>query len=66
MINLRFANGAIGNIDLCRNTVHGYDICTEVLGSVRSLLIGKLHQTAIGIAAPRTLDENRPVLVSEA
>jgi scyllo-inositol 2-dehydrogenase (NAD+) len=119
-INLRFANDAIGNIDLSRNAVYGYDIRTEVLGSEGSLLIGKLQQTdvlvmtrqgvtydtvpyfmerfhgaygaevrefvrcitegiepsptgldarqatAIGIAATRSLDENRPVLVSEA
>ncbi len=119
VINLRFANGAIGNIDLSRNAVYGYDIRTEVLGSEGSLLIGKLQQTAtlvmtrqgvthdtvpyfmerfgeaygaqvrqfvhcitqgyepsptgldarqataIGIAATRSLDENRPVLVNE-
>ena len=119
MINLKFANDAIGNIDLSRNAVYGYDIRTEVLGSEGSLLIGKLQQTAtlvmtrqgvthdtvpyfmerfgeayaaeirdfvtciledrppsvtgqdarqataIGIAATLSLDEARPVLVSE-
>jgi inositol 2-dehydrogenase len=119
MINLQYANGAIGNIDLSRNAVYGYDIRTEVLGSEGGLLIGKLQQTAtlvmtrqgvthdtvpyfmerfgeayaaeirafvtcilddrdplvtgqdarkataIGIAATRSLDENRPVMISE-
>jgi inositol 2-dehydrogenase len=119
MINLKYANGAIGNIDLSRNAVYGYDIRTEVLGSEGGLLIGKLQQTAtlvmtrqgvthdtvpyfmerfgeayaaeirsfvtciledrtplvtgqdarkataIGIAATRSLDENRPVMISE-
>jgi inositol 2-dehydrogenase len=119
LINLKFANGAIGNIDLSRNAVYGYDIRTEVLGSDGGLLIGKLQQTAtlvmtkegvthdtvpyfmerfgeayaaeirdfvaciresrepkatgldarcataIGIAATRSLDENRPVALSE-
>ncbi len=46
MINLRFANGAIGNIDLSRNAVYGYDIRTEVLGSEGGLLIGYMQQTA--------------------
>jgi inositol 2-dehydrogenase len=46
MINLKFANGALGNIDLSRNAVYGYDIRTEVLGSEGGLLIGKLQQTA--------------------
>ena len=119
MINLQYANGAIGNIDLSRNAVYGYDIRTEVLGSEGGLMIGKLQQTAtlvmtrqgvthdtvpyfmerfgeayaaeirafvtciledraplvtgqdarkataIGIAATRSLDEDRPVMISE-
>jgi len=46
MINLKFANQAIGNIDISRNAVYGYDIRTEVLGSEGGLLIGNLQQTA--------------------
>lgn len=119
VINLRFASDAIGNIDMSRNAVYGYDIRTEVLGTEGSLWIGYLQQTptlvltragvthdtvpyfmerfgaayaeqvrvfvhhilngtqpevtgedaraatAIGIAATLSLDENRPVLVSE-
>lgn len=119
VINLRFATEAIGNIDMSRNAVYGYDIRTEVLGTDGSLWIGYLQQTptlvltrggvihdtvpyfmerfgaayaeevrvfarhivngtvpdvtgedaraatAIGIAATLSLDEERPVLVSE-
>ncbi len=46
MINLKFANEAVGNIDMSRNAVYGYDIRTEVLGSEGGLLIGNLQQTA--------------------
>lgn len=46
MTSLKFENGAIGNIDLSRNAVYGYDIRTEVLGSEGGLLIGKLQQTS--------------------
>ena len=46
IINLKFANGAIGSIDVSRNAVYGYDIRSEVLGSEGGLLIGKLQQTA--------------------
>lgn len=46
MINLRFANDTIGNIDVSRNAVYGYDIRTEVLGSEGGLLIGTLQQTS--------------------
>lgn len=119
VINLQFANGAVGNIDLSRNAVYGYDIRTEVLGTEGSLWIGYLQQTptlvltrsgvthdtvpyfmerfaiayaeevrafvrcimdgaqpaptgadaraatAVGIAATLSLDEQRPVLISE-
>ncbi len=119
VVNLVFASGAVGNVDVSRNAVYGYDIRTEVLGSEGALMIGKLQQTptltltrdgvthdtvpyfmerfgdayadeirdfvaclredrpptisgrearaatAIGVAATRSLDEGRPVLVSE-
>jgi inositol 2-dehydrogenase len=119
VINLKFANGAVGNVDVSRNAVYGYDIRTEILGSRGGLLIGKDRQTdtlvmteagvthdtvpyfmqrfadayadeirdfiacivedrepavsgkdaraatAIGMAATLSLDENRPVRVSE-
>jgi inositol 2-dehydrogenase len=45
VVNLRYSNGAIGNIDVSRNAVYGYDIRTEVLGSEGSLLIGKEQLT---------------------
>jgi inositol 2-dehydrogenase len=119
IINLKFANGAIGNVDLSRNAIYGYDIRTEVIGSEGSLFMGGLQQTmvwtlkknqishdtipgfmerfgsayvaeirafvdciledrpipvtgvearaatAIAIAATRSLDESRPVMLSE-
>jgi len=46
LINLRFANNAVGNIDLSRNAIFGYDVRTEVLGSEGSLQIGSLQQTS--------------------
>jgi scyllo-inositol 2-dehydrogenase (NAD+) len=45
VINMRFASGAVGNIDISRNAVYGYDIRTEVLGTEGSLWIGYLQQT---------------------
>jgi inositol 2-dehydrogenase len=45
VINLRFAGGQVGNIDISRNAVYGYDIRTEVLGTEGSLWIGYLQQT---------------------
>ncbi len=119
LVNLRFANNAVGNIGLSRNATFGYDIRTEVLGSEGVLRIGELQgtptlvmtrqgishdtipgfmerfgdayaaeirdfvaciledrepsvtgddarkATAIGIAATLSLDETRPVMLSE-
>ncbi len=46
VVNLKFANGAVGNVDVSRNAVYGYDIRTEVLGSEGALQIGRLQHTA--------------------
>ncbi|MFQ5795023.1 MAG: inositol 2-dehydrogenase [Candidatus Bipolaricaulia bacterium] len=47
VINLRFASGAIGNVEVSRNAVYGYDIRTEVLGDEGALMIGGLQQTPL-------------------
>jgi inositol 2-dehydrogenase len=119
VVNLRFANGAIGDVEISRSGLYGYDIRTEVVGTEGSLMIGTLQQTPtllltrnsvahdtypgfmerfaeayademkdfahailedrepsvggadaraatlIGVAAMRSLDEGRPVLISE-
>lgn len=119
VINLRFSNGTIGNVDLSRNAVYGHDVRSEVLGTKGGLIVGKdrytdlvlmkennvSHDTVpyfmerfsaafaeeirgfiacivagteplvtgadaraamrIGLAATLSLDEGRPVLVSE-
>jgi len=41
VINLKFASGALGNVDVSRNAVYGYDIRAEVLGSRGALRIGR-------------------------
>ena len=45
VVNLKFANSAIGNVDVSRNAIYGYDIRTEVIGSEGSVFIGGLQQT---------------------
>jgi inositol 2-dehydrogenase len=51
-VNLKFANGGVGNIDVSRNAVYGYDIRTEVIGSDGGLMIGYLQQTAVLVMTP--------------
>ena len=47
LVTLRFASGAVGNINLSRNARYGYDVRTEVLGSEGALRIGGLRHTAL-------------------
>jgi scyllo-inositol 2-dehydrogenase (NAD+) len=46
VVNLRFAGGALGNVESFRHARYGYDIRTEVVGSKGTLLVGRLSQTA--------------------
>jgi len=48
-VTLRFANGALGSINLSRNARYGYDVRTEILGSEGALRIGDLRQTALDL-----------------
>ncbi len=52
VINLKFANGAVGNVDVSRNAVYGYDIRTEVIGTRGSLMIGGLQRTPLLVLDP--------------
>ncbi|MGQ9625735.1 MAG: inositol 2-dehydrogenase, partial [Anaerolineae bacterium] len=46
-VNIIFENGAIGNVEVSRNALYGYDIRTEVLGSEGALMIGYFQQTPL-------------------
>ena len=52
LVNIVFADGALGNVELSRNAAYGYDVRTEVLGSEGGLLIGGLQQTPLTIMSP--------------
>jgi len=47
VVNMRFDNGALGNIETCRHAFYGYDIRSEVLGSKGGLHIGVLRHTPV-------------------
>jgi predicted dehydrogenase len=47
VINLLFRGGALGNVEVSRNAVYGYDIRTEVLGTDGGLKIGYYQQTPL-------------------
>jgi predicted dehydrogenase len=45
VVNLKYARGAIGNIESYVQCNYGYDVRTEVVGSKGSIIIGSLQQT---------------------
>ena len=47
LVNMRFVNGALGNIEASRNAFYGYDIRTEVLGSEGAVMIGVQQHTPV-------------------
>jgi len=47
VVNMYFADGALGVVDLSRNGVYGYDIRTEILGTNGTIQIGYLRETPI-------------------
>jgi len=52
MANLRFNGGALGNIELFRQALYGYDIFTEVIGTKGAVRIDHLRQTPLTVLKP--------------
>jgi inositol 2-dehydrogenase len=59
VVNLKFREGAIGNIESYAQAAYGYDVRTEVVGSKGSIFIGTLHCTPIMMLTSQ--GSNRPV-----
>jgi predicted dehydrogenase len=47
VVNLKFDQGAIGNIESHCQAVYGYDVRTEIVGSKGSIFVGSLHETPV-------------------
>jgi len=68
VVNLRFASGATGTVELARNTTYGEDVRTEVLATNGSVWVGLLSLTqgassgggVIGTFAVDALDASIP------
>jgi predicted dehydrogenase len=45
VVNLKFAHGAIGNIESHAQAIYGYDVRTEIIGSKGSIFVGTLQKT---------------------
>ncbi len=44
VVNLKFAQGAIGNIESYAQAIYGYDVRTEIVGSKGSIFVGTLQK----------------------
>lgn len=47
VVNLKYAHGAIGNIESHAQAIYGYDVRTEVVGSKGSIFVGTLQKTPV-------------------
>jgi scyllo-inositol 2-dehydrogenase (NAD+) len=45
VVNLKFAHGAIGNIESYVQAVYSYDVRTEILGSKGAIFVGSIEKT---------------------
>jgi len=44
VVNLKYARGAIGNVESYVQAIYGYDVRTEIVGSKASILVGTIRQ----------------------
>jgi predicted dehydrogenase len=49
VVNLRYAAGAVGNVECYRQACYAYDIRTEVIGSKGTIQIGTLRHTPVTV-----------------
>lgn len=49
LVNLRFKRGGLGNVEVSRTGVYGYDIQCEIVGSKGAIKVGYLRQTPITV-----------------
>jgi scyllo-inositol 2-dehydrogenase (NAD+) len=47
VVNMLFERGGLGNVEVSRNALYGYDIRTEILGTTGGLNIGYYRQTPL-------------------
>ncbi|MBE7474202.1 MAG: inositol 2-dehydrogenase [Anaerolineae bacterium] len=47
VVNMLFKNGTLGNVEVSRNALYGYDIRTEILGTTGGVQIGYYRQTPL-------------------
>lgn len=51
VVNLKYQRGAVGNIESSSQSIYGYDVRTEVLGSRGSVFVGTLQHAPVAFLA---------------
>lgn len=49
MISLKFSRGGLGNVEVSRTAIYGYDIQCEIVGAKGTLQVGYLRQTPVTV-----------------
>jgi scyllo-inositol 2-dehydrogenase (NAD+) len=57
VVNMKYANGAIGNADSHVQALYGYDVRTEIIGSKGSIFIGSLQGAPVTFFTSRGSSE---------
>jgi predicted dehydrogenase len=65
IVNLRFANGSLGHVELSRNARYGFDIRTEVLGTDGAVVAGDFPTTSTDLGAARLLSPAPPSAIDD-
>jgi inositol 2-dehydrogenase len=58
VVNMRFQGGALGNVEVSRNALYGYDIRTEILGTEGGLNIGYYQHTPLLVMTTRGIEHD--------
>jgi inositol 2-dehydrogenase len=58
VVNMRFEMGALGNVEVSRNALYGYDIRTEVLGTEGGLNVGYYRETPLLVMTRQGIDHD--------
>ena len=61
LVTLKFASGAMGVIDNCRQAVYGYDQRVEILGSAGSASTGNIYPNAATISTAQAVRRDLPL-----
>jgi inositol 2-dehydrogenase len=65
VVNMRFQGGALGNVEVSRNALYGYDIRTEILGTEGGLNIGYYQQTPLLVMTTRGIEHDMVPYITE-